>query len=156
MNTLKSAIEWFLTHCSDHRKLSPHTLKAYRHDLEHLSGFLTNSGLDSSIKVIDRNSIRRWLGSMVDVKPRTVRRRLATIKSMFASLERHDNSNENPLSGFRSEVRVGISLPRTVARSTVRSLLRASRKESVFTEPANGRKTPDAAIIEFLFATASE
>jgi hypothetical protein len=41
MNTLSSAIEWFLGHCANHRKLSPHTLKAYGYSILGLRG--TNS-----------------------------------------------------------------------------------------------------------------
>src|SRR2546430_1245977 len=128
MNTLNSATAWFLAHCADHRRLSPHTLKAYRHDLEHFSKFAPHNGADVLISSIDRNLVQRWLGSMATAKPRTVRRRLATVKSMFGSLERHGNTTQNPMAGLRSEVKVGVSLPRTIARNTIKSLLKASRK----------------------------
>lgn len=41
MQTLNAAADWFLEHCADHRKLSAHTLKAYRRDLDHLLGYIT-------------------------------------------------------------------------------------------------------------------
>ena len=111
MKTLVSASEWFIAHCADHRKLSPHTTKAYRQDLAHLSTFISGSGNEILLATIDRNLVQRWLGSMIGAQPRTVRRRLATLKSMFASLERHGGVNQNPLAGLRSEVKVGLSLP---------------------------------------------
>src|ERR1041385_3766879 len=116
MNTLKSARDWFLAHCADHRKLSPHTIKAYRQDLAHLSGFASSADRDVAVASLDRNFVQRWLGSMDGAQPRTVRRRLATLKSMFAGLERHGHVVQNPLAGLRSEVKVGLSLPRTLAR----------------------------------------
>src|ERR1043166_805464 len=119
MQTLTLATAWFLAHCSDQRKLSPHTLKAYRHDLDHLSAFASLAEGDVPVASIDRSLVRRWLASMELARPRTVRRRLATLKSMFSCLERHGNLSENPLGGFRSEVRVGQSLPRTVARPII-------------------------------------
>jgi integrase/recombinase XerD len=126
MDTLNSSIDWFLSHCSDHRKLSPHTLKAYRHDLTHFCAFVANSTKEMQVSLIDRNVIRHWLAGMNIVKPRTIRRRLASIKSMFSCLERQGKLTNNSLSGFRSEVKVGKSLPRIVARKTVKSLLRST------------------------------
>src|SRR2546429_442693 len=121
MHTINSAVTWFLAHCANHRNLSRHTLKAYAHDLAHLRSFASNNAADVPISYIDRSVVQRWLACMNGVKPRTIRRRLATIKSMFSCLERHGNLMNNPLAGFRSEVKVGNSLPRTVGRATIRS-----------------------------------
>ena len=129
MDTLNSAIGWFFDHCANHRKLSAHTLKAYRHDLGDFCKFVSLDDRGASITKVDRNLVLRWLGSMKAAKPRTVRRRLAVLKSLFAALERHEKLVSNPLTGFRSEVKVGNSLPRTIARDTVRLLLRSIRKE---------------------------
>ena len=105
MDKLKSAIEWFLGHCANHRKLSNHTLKAYRHDLKLFCAFASDGTSDVSIACVDRNLVQRWVAGMNTVKPRTIRRRLATLKSLFASLERNERLNENPLAGYRSEVK---------------------------------------------------
>jgi integrase/recombinase XerD len=153
MNTLIAAIEWFLAHCVGHRKLSPHTLKAYRQDLAHFSAFAATPGTDVPLATIDRNLVQRWLGTMAVAKPRTVRRRLATLKSMFASLERNGSIAPNPLAGFRSEVKVGLSLPRTVTRSTVKSLLRAARIQTGPSPKASVRRIRDTAMVELLFGT---
>jgi integrase/recombinase XerD len=90
---------------------------------------------------------------MKDAKPRTVRRRLATLKSMFACLERQGNALSNPIARLRSEVKVGNSLPRTVARATVRSLLRSARKQLVTNPISSRRMIQETAIIEILFST---
>jgi integrase/recombinase XerD len=153
MNTLNTSIDWFLAHCASHRKLSAHTLKAYKHDLEHFRGFLSRSVTHVPDLIINRNTIQAWLGDMTEVKPRTVRRRLATLKSMFASLERYGNAANNPLAGFRSEVKVGTSLPRTLARHTIRRLLRSTREEQAKTIVGRTREKQETAIVETLFST---
>jgi integrase/recombinase XerD len=153
MDTLNSAVEWFLGHCADHRKLSPHTLKAYKHDLSLFSAFALHTSDELQIAAIDRKFVQRWLRSMNGIKPRTVRRRLATLKSMLSSLERHGQLDNNPLVGFRSEVKVGIRLPRTVARTTIRTLLRSPRKLRALTASSKLRKVQDTALIELLFST---
>jgi site-specific recombinase XerD len=153
-NELNSGIEWFLSHCADHRKLSPHTLKAYTHDLNHFLKFLMNER-ESEIQppTINRDIVRRWLGSMTTAKPRTVPRRLAVVKSMFASFERYEKTPSNPIAGLRNEVKIGFSLPRTIARSAVRSLLSSTRQQIVTSPNAIRRKTGDMAIVELLFAS---
>lgn len=156
METLNSAIEWFIGHCANHRKLSSHTIKAYRHDLGRFQDFMSRLMQETfhiRISSIDQNVVQRWLAEMNESKPRTVRRRLATLKSMFSSLERHGNVDNNPLWRLRSEIKVGISLPRTIARSTVRSLLRSPRKEIVVNPLNNFRLSQEIALLEILFST---
>jgi len=153
MQTLNSSTEWFLAHCADHRKLSPHTLKAYRFDLARLGTFATQSGSTGAISTIDRRFVQRWLGSMKTAHPRTIRRRLATVKSMFANLERHSILTENPLVGMRCEVKIGVSLPRTLGRSTVRSLLRVVRVQQGSSLAGGVRTVRDTALVELLFST---
>ena len=153
MDTFNSATGWFLGHCADHRKLSPHTLKAYKHDLSHFRTFAPDLPGDIPISSIDRNLVQRWLASMNGAKPRSARRRLATLKSMFSSLERCGNLKNNPLAGFRSEIKVGSILPRTVARGTVKLLLQSPRKEVAQRPAMRNRSILETALIEILFAT---
>lgn len=149
MENISSFVDWFIEHCACNRKLSPHTLKAYRHDL----GLFQNFVSDTVVSTIDRNTFQRWLAQMPAVKPRTVRRRMATVKSMFSALERYGKIATSPAAGFRCEVKIGKTLPRTVARQTVRLLLRAPRKQAPLNPCAEARQTRDAALLELLFAT---
>jgi integrase/recombinase XerD len=156
MEKLNSAIEWFIGHCANHRKLSAHTLKAYRHDLKIFNDFMVKSAGDESsspTSVVDKNSVQNWLVSMDNVKPRTARRRLATVKSMFSSLERQGRIANDPLGRFRSEIKVGSSLPRIVARSTIRSLLRAPRRQTASTPSSRLRLMQETTLLEMLFST---
>lgn len=154
MNTLNCAIEWFLDHCANHRKLSRHTLKAYKQDLSRFAAFAGEASGDVPIAAVDKNLIQRWLGTMTAAKPRTVRRRLATVKSMFACLERYGNLVNNPLAGMRSEVKTGISLPKTLARTTIKSLLRSTRRKSSAADRISAtNRIRNTALVELLFAS---
>lgn len=153
MQTFVHAKEWFLAHCHDHRKLSPHTLKAYAQDLEILENYLCKLKSEFPVCEFDRKLIQNWLATMTLAKPRTVRRRLATLKSMFSALERHGGLEQNPLAGFRSEVKIGLSLPRVVSRSTVKSLLRSAHVQSGKSKIAEVKKLRDTALLELLFGT---
>jgi integrase/recombinase XerD len=57
------------------------------------------------------------------------------------------------LAGFRSEVKIGKSLPRTLARTTIRSLLCSTRKLPKANHMEVRRTMRDAALIELLFST---
>ena len=151
MQTLTEAINWFLQQCKHNRKLSPHTLKAYRHDLQEFEKFFKARGSED-ICSVDRPALRIWLATMTTGKPRTIRRHLATVKSMFSAIEMH-MGKENPLVGFRSEVKVGQSLPRTIGRSTVHALLKAPRTYAPHTSRGLERQVRDIALLEILFAT---
>ena len=156
METLNSAIEWFIGHCANHRKLSVHTLKAYRHDLKIFSATSCRNrreGDSIPISTVDKNAVQNWLASMNNMKPRTVRRRLATVKSMFSALERQGCIANDPLGRFRSEIKVGSSLPRIVARSTIRSLLRAPRKQIASSTSSRARLMQEITLLEMLFST---
>ena len=153
MDTLEAAIEWFVDYCTAQRKLSRHTVKAYKHDLANLSAFAAHTTANFALSSVDRNFIQHWLRSMGASKPRTIRRRLATLKSMFASIERQGIIKTNPLAGMRSEVKVGTELPRTIGRGTVRSLLRASRRSKSPSLSSRVQTVRDTALVEMLFAT---
>src|SRR5271154_225109 len=105
METLNSTIEWFIGHCSNHRKLSTHTLKAYRHDLKLFLDFISKQPGQNGFTTtpsIDKVFVQNWMTGMANVKPRTIRRRLATVKSMFSTLERQGCITSDPLARFRS------------------------------------------------------
>jgi len=156
METLNSAIECFIGYCTNHRKLSAHTLKAYRHDLKIFNAFMSKTTKDSvspPISAVEKKLVQNWLASMSDVKPRTMRRRLATVKSMLSCLERQGFLAHDPLGRFRSEIKVGSSLPRIIARSTVRSLLRSPRKQNASTPLSNTHLMQETALLEMLFST---
>jgi integrase/recombinase XerC len=69
-------VENFLSYCSA-RNLSPHTLSAYRADLNQ---FIAFSGEDATV---DRKLVRRFLVHLhnAGLKPASVRRKLAAVKS---------------------------------------------------------------------------
>lgn len=152
MKTLNSAVHWFLAHCEEHRKLSPLTIKAYTEDLELLKAFVLQHGTSRKVSSVDGALIQNWMATMSSAKPRTIRRRIATVKSMLGTLHRRAQISQNPLAAFRSEVRIGVTLPRVVARSAIKSLLQEAHSEGCSNVRTRGHKT-DVALIEILFGT---
>ena len=130
----REAASAFLRHCETIRKLSPHTVRAYELDLARFSQFL---GRRASVASCDRNVIHNYVRHLFDVralKEASVKRHLATLRSLFRWLEEDDQSIEDPFRGARIRIRMPKRLPRVIARSDLRRLLRPHMSEQAFSD----------------------
>jgi integrase/recombinase XerD len=79
-------------------QLSSHTRRAYKQDVAH---FVSMMGIRSAdeLKLVNRAVVVAWQNVMKDrgEKPRTIRRRLSALSSLFAHLIEHHVVNENPV-----------------------------------------------------------
>jgi len=100
--TLTASVNDFFTHCRYEKQLSPKTLKAYEIDLKQFILFLKNK---ENIKDVSKHEIRDYLASIVSLKPRTVKRKAATIKAFFNHLEFEDIIDLNPLRKMRIKIK---------------------------------------------------
>ncbi|MBU6402359.1 MAG: tyrosine-type recombinase/integrase [Verrucomicrobia bacterium] len=154
MKSISEAITWFLSYCQHQRKLSRHTVRAYRHDLDRFQDFTKKTiGSELQVDQVNRQLVRSWIGAMNGASPRTLRRRVATLKSLLSSLERENEEMANPLAGFRDRIRVGLTLPRTVASSTVQAFLREVYKPRSTSVASTARRQRDVALFELMFGT---
>ncbi|WP_139311619.1 tyrosine-type recombinase/integrase, partial [Desulfovibrio sp. DV] len=153
---LSSAIETFLLHCRLERGLSELTLTAYRLDLNQ---FLEKQQGKAQIHIanIDKNVIREHLVWLDDkYKPRSIKRKLATLKSFFTFLEQEESIEYSPFRKLRLRVERAKSLPRTLAISSVRKLLQSAyTARNCSKEEINAFKeaSRDIAVLETLFST---
>jgi integrase/recombinase XerC len=86
------AIDDFLRYASAERRLSPHTVAAYRRDLADFMDFLDDhlGGGSWSWSSVDRLDIRSWLGSLEgrSLKRSTIARKLSAVRACFRFLHR--------------------------------------------------------------------
>lgn len=77
---------------------SPHTIKAFIHDLELLAGFLSPTRSLGSITTPDLNHFLSWLqkGRGVPCSPKTLSRRITAIKAFFRWLHQYAVIPSNP------------------------------------------------------------
>jgi len=156
MQTLRNSIEIFLTHCEFERNFSFHTTKAYRLDLAQFTRFSVDCGQSDDVTQVDRSHIRQFARSLHHYKPRTQRRKLAALKSLFGFLEREGFIESNPARNLRLEIRVGRILPRTVSLSVLQTFFRqvyANRASLVQQTEAYCRAIRDVALFELMFST---
>ena len=119
----RDAASAFIRHCQSIRKLSPHTIRAYELDLARFTQFL---GKRAAVASCDKSVIHNYVRHLFDVrtlKEASVKRHLATLRSLFRWLEEDDQGIEDPFRGARIRIRMPKRLPRVIARADLRRLL---------------------------------
>lgn len=152
MNNLPELIQKYLRYCEGQRRLDSKTLKAYRIDLEQYCACF----VDANISDITIPDIENYLTEMHNIyKPKTVKRKIASIKALYHYLEFQDLISVNPLNKIRIHFRTPQTLPKTIPLHTIQTLLSTMYREH------RGAATPfrqkkillDIAIVEVLFST---
>jgi integrase/recombinase XerC len=98
MPGLSDQIAAFCRHLDTERNVSPHTLAAYRRDLEQLTAFVEReSGRIPDVGDVDHLLLRRFLALLGKrAKKSSVGRKLAAIRSFFRFLVRQGVVEKNP------------------------------------------------------------
>ena len=94
-----SHYEEFLRYIQLEKRYSPHTLTAYRHDLEEFFLFLQSVFNTNSLQEINHSMIRTWMVKMMDesFNTRSINRKLTTLRSYYKYLLRHGLTTQNPM-----------------------------------------------------------
>jgi integrase/recombinase XerC len=97
-------IERFLHYVRYERRLSAHTLAAYRRDLAHLDEFLVEYGHTGGWSGVDRLTLRSFMGWLErrGLSKRTVGRKLSAVRTFFRFLHLEDRVPSNPARTIRS------------------------------------------------------
>lgn len=147
----KNEVEKYLKYCMEQKKLSRHTLKAYRIDLMQ---FIT-SKRGISISKDDLTDYIKYLHQTY--QPKTVKRKIATLKAFIHYLYYQDIIELNPFDKIDTSFKEPLRLPRTIPEHIIHQLLTASYKniETAVTEYEEFTAIRNTAIIELLFATGA-
>ena len=123
MNNLSSIITEYLDYCHSQKCLDEKTLKAYRIDLRQFAEFVDSvSSLD--ISLITPSIVESYIGTLHSAyKPKTAKRKIASLKALFHYCEYKDIIERNPFSKIRTRFREPIILPKTIPLTTVETFL---------------------------------
>lgn len=98
MTDLARQIEDFIEYLSLERRLSEHTVAAYRRDVSQLSKFIDENSLPADARRIDRLILRRFLATLFDRnKASTIARKVAALRAFFHFLLRKSIIKKNPM-----------------------------------------------------------
>lgn len=151
MKDIENFAKQYVDFCEQQRALSKKTIAAYRGDLRQLCLFLKEKNAD-----IDRDSIADFVAALNQrYQPRTVKRKLASIRAFFRWLTDAGELNEDPVKKLRLRMREPKTLPRTVPLRIIEGMLRFAYINASEGLTAYERKVAlrDIAVMELLFAT---
>ena len=155
--TLGSGIRSFLTHCRHERNFSTHSIKAYGIDLARFTRFAEARIDTTNLDHIDRDLIRAFIHDLADHKPRTIRRKVAAIRSFFRYLEEEGVLSPNPVGNLAGMMKIGRPIPRAISLQAIRRLFIAVHAVAGETVGKAGRAHKDAlrdfVVLELLFAS---
>lgn len=125
---MRPANEWgqyYLDTLSHVEQASPHTTRAYAHDLKQLELYA------GSYDVITAKDIRQWSGSLMKqgLSPRTVSRKLAVVRSFYRFVRKQRWRADNPASRILAP-RFRPALPRVLTMDEAHDLMESAKKTS--------------------------
>ena len=138
----------FIDYIQYEKRYSPHTVSAYRNDLDQFFSFLKIQYDITDIRDVTHPMIRSWLVLLMEEKisPRSVNRKLTTLKSFYKFLLREGRVSVNPMRKIIS--------PKTSKK--LPSFVEREKMEMLFETVNFGEGFPafrDRLILEILYAT---
>ena len=152
MDNLQKHIENYLEYCRTQKRLDAKTLKAYRIDLAQFSEYIGSA----NILEITSEMLESFFANLhQQYKPKTVKRKIASLKALFHYFEYRDLLDRNPFNKIQVRFREPVLLPKTIPLYVVEAFLSAIYKQTLNAKTSYQRRNAlrDAAVIELLFAT---
>lgn len=151
-NNIELQIKHYLEYCSSQKRLDGKTIKAYRIDLRQFTDFIDETELAD----IAQDTLERYVSYLhQNYRPKTVKRKIASLKALFRYFEYKGLLEQNPFNKMQIKFREPIILPKTIPLHAVECLLK-----TIYNQEVNGKTRyqqrgalRDAAVCEMLFAT---
>lgn len=139
---LGAKLDAFLRYLEFERRVSAHTVAAYRRDLESLAGFLRERSRGAArVEDIDKLALRTWMaGEAKRLKSVSLARRLAAVRSFMTFLERRGNLRANPARQIKVP-RLRRPLPMFLSPAAADALMQAPRAATKVPTPQGLRDT---------------
>ncbi len=153
---IKDAINQFVFHCKYEKKLDIKTINAYKTDLKQFKLFIKNHFQEDNINNITKENLKLYIQSISQFKPKTTKRKLASVKAMFNFLDFENDDFTNLFHKMRIKIKEPKILPIVMNLDEVSKILGLiyneyySENNSIYKRNSTIR---NIAIIELLFST---
>ena len=148
---MKNLTKNYLTYCELQKGLNHKTIKAYRIDLQQYLDFCHPTSC-----FFEKGKICNYIEYMHNqYKPKTQKRKIASLKAFFNYLTFEDIISENPFTKINITVREPIILPKTIPLKQLVEILNAAYGQMKLCKSDYSFKCTlrDIAVLELLFAT---
>jgi integrase/recombinase XerC len=148
---LGCALSRFGEYLTSERRASPHTVSAYRRDLESLARFIrARQPSGARLSSLDKFALRAWLGELAkNVAPPTISRKISSVRALCDYLLRAGDLRTNPSSTLASP-KLRRKLPRFLAPDAAGEVMTAPLAQTTGSDVAHLR---DALVLELLYGS---
>ncbi|AZQ63445.1 integrase [Flammeovirga pectinis] len=138
----------FLNHLQFEKKVSSHTLTAYKTDLLQFDTFIKLEDDTSTLEGVKKAEVRLWISTLMEeeLSTRSINRKMASLKSFFKFLRKRDIIEVDPSKSIHA-LKTPSRLPQSVKSTEMNHLL----TDEVFEDNFDGIR--DKLIFEFLYGT---
>lgn len=147
----------YLAFCKSQKNLDDKTISAYRIDLGQFGVYLEEMKYSMEVGDISRMIITDYIAKLHEIyKPRSAKRKIASMKAFFSYLEYEEILECNPFSKIKARFKEPELLPRTISVPSLQRLLSEAyrQKESAGNTAYQNRiACRDVAVLELLFST---
>lgn len=152
MSALSEAIDAYVRAVALERGASPHTVRAYRGDLETLAAFVEARGAEPDPALLDLELLREWVWQQnaAGLGAATLARRTSTVRGFTSWLARTGRATGDAGARLRAP-RADRHLPRVLTRAQIDGILDGLDARSATGDPLALR---DRAVVELLYASA--
>ncbi len=157
MNTIQNNFKEFINHCKYEKNLSEKTIKAYSIDITQFIKFLIEKEHSLDIDKITKVEIREYLEEISFLKPKSIKRKIATMKAMFNFFEFEDKILINPFRKMRIKIQENKTLPKVMEIRDVNAIFKLAYFKYNSCKDLNAysyfESLRNVVVIELLFAT---
>ncbi len=154
---LRETTDLFIHHCRIERNLSKLTIAAYKNDLKQFRLAIESKETPLLVADISKDHLRIYLSQLAaKYKPKSIKRKIATLKTFFTFLEQEDHISGSPFRKLRLRLSHERSLPRNIPLPSLKKILQCAhklREESAYKSRQYCETTRDIAVLELLFST---
>lgn len=150
--TLNNLTEIYLSFCTTRKNLNSKTVKSYSIDLKQFTSFVMKNNFQWDIK----STVEQYIDNLhISYKPKSVKRKIASLKAFFHYLEIEEIIEINPFHKIQVKYKEPFILPKTIPLNLIEQLIKYAYTE------LNKSATPyskrialrNMLILELLFAT---
>lgn len=142
----------YLSFCQNRKNLDQKTIKSYRIDLQQYGYYYQINNLDW----IEKKTIEQYIDHMHnEYKPKSVKRKIASLKAFFHYLEIEDIIEINPFHKMQIKYKEPFILPKTIPISNIEAIINYAYEQYKKATTAYSKMVAlrNILILELLFAT---
>lgn len=155
--TINDVLNDFIFHCQYEKGLSDKTIAAYQVDLNQLEKYLIERYSLKMFGEVSKEMIKGYLRQLSNYKPKTMKRKIASMKAFFTFYEFENEEFINPIRKLQIRLKEPQVLPTVMCDAEVIMILQYFYQKRANNIHSNNyafkAQTRNIAIVELLFAT---